>query len=179
MANSEFWFGSVWFGVTGEGKVRFSSGSGFVFNYSIRITASSVNVSPYAVSTFRSIDWLKVNVCPELRRLNTSILAIWNFIFVLMSAVNSTAITDCRGPKKNWRRRRAERYTAGFMSINTLLFNATRPVQPVATRRQPAIVKLLLLIYSFQFRPAFRATTTPNQPRPLPSLTHSWTHLWF
>jgi len=38
---------------------------------------------------------------------------------------------------------------------------------------------LLLLIYSFQFRSAFRATATPSQPRPLLSLTHSWTHLWF
>jgi len=34
------------------------------------------------------------------------------------------------------------------------------------------IVKLLLLIYSFQFRSAFPATTTPSQPRPLPSQTH-------
>ena len=54
----------------------------------------------------------------------------------------------------------------------------TRTVQPVVTCRQspnvhkPAIVKLLLLIYSFQFRSAFRATTTPIQPRPLPSPTH-------
>jgi len=60
----------------------------------------------------------------------------------------------------------------------------TRPVQPVATCRQspylhkPAIVKLLLFIYSFQFRSAFRATTTPSQPRPLQSVTHSWTHVW-
>ena len=37
---------------------------------------------------------------------------------------------------------------------------------------KPAIVKLLLLIYSFQFRSAFRATTTPSQSRPLPSPTH-------
>jgi len=50
-------------------------------------------------------------------------------------------------------------------------------VQPVATCRQspyvhkPAIVKLLLLIYSFQSRSAFRATTTPSQPRPLRSPT--------
>ena len=48
-------------------------------------------------------------------------------------------------------------------------------VQPVATRRQspyahkPPIVKLLLLIYSFQFGSAFRATTTPSRPRPLRS----------
>jgi len=41
------------------------------------------------------------------------------------------------------------------------------------------IVKLLLFIYSFQFRSTFRATTMPSQPRPLPSLTYSWTHLWF
>jgi len=58
-------------------------------------------------------------------------------------------------------------------------------VQPVATCRQspylhkPAIVKLLLLIHSFQFRSPFRATTAPSQPRQFPSLTHSWTHLWF
>jgi len=54
-------------------------------------------------------------------------------------------------------------------------------VQPVATCRQspydhkPAIFKLLLLIYSFQFRSAFGATTAPSQPqirRPLPSQTH-------
>jgi len=44
----------------------------------------------------------------------------------------------------------------------------TRTVQPVATCRQspyvhkPAIVKLLLLIYGFQFRSAFRATNTPS-----------------
>jgi len=37
-----------------------------------------------------------------------------------------------------------------------------------------AIAELLLLIYSFQFRPAFRATTTPGQPRPLPSLIHAF-----
>jgi len=57
----------------------------------------------------------------------------------------------------------------------------------VATCRQlpylhkPAIVKLLLLIYSFQFRPGVRATTTPSHaatPTSVPSLTHSWTHLW-
>jgi len=52
-------------------------------------------------------------------------------------------------------------------------------VQPVATCRQspylhkPAIVKLLLLIYSFQFRYAFCATTAPSQPHPFPSPTHS------
>jgi len=68
-----------------------------------------------------------------------------------------------------------------FLILYTLL--NIRPLQPVATCRQspylhkPAIVKLL--IYSFQFGSAFRATTTPSQPRPLPSLTHSWTHLWF
>ena len=50
-------------------------------------------------------------------------------------------------------------------------------MQPVATCRQspylhkPAVVKLLSLIYSFQLRSAFRATTTPSQPGPLPSLT--------
>jgi len=44
---------------------------------------------------------------------------------------------------------------------------------------KPAIFKLLLLIYSFQFRSVFCAATTPSQPRPLQSLTHSWTHLWF
>jgi len=68
-----------------------------------------------------------------------------------------------------------------------LPFIITRPMQPMATCCQspylhnPAIVKLLLLLYSFQFRSAFRATTMPSgssQPRPLPSLTHSWTHLW-
>ena len=60
-----------------------------------------------------------------------------------------------------------------------LKFTYTRPVQPVATCRQspylhkPAIVKLLLLICSFQIGSAFHATTTPSLPRPLPSLTHS------
>jgi len=49
-------------------------------------------------------------------------------------------------------------------------------MSPIAIHK-PAIVKMLLLIYSFQFRSVFRATTAPNQPRPLPSLTHSWTHL--
>ena len=44
--------------------------------------------------------------------------------------------------------------------------------------KKPAIVKLMLLIYSFQFRSAFRATTTPSQPRQLLSQTHSWAHLW-
>jgi len=34
------------------------------------------------------------------------------------------------------------------------------------------IVKLLLLIYNFQFKYAFRAMTTSSQPRRLPSLTH-------
>ena len=64
------------------------------------------------------------------------------------------------------------------------VFIITRTVQPVATCRQspyvhkPAIVKLLLLIYSFQFRSAFRATTTPSQPRrlPLPTRLASPTH---
>jgi len=37
---------------------------------------------------------------------------------------------------------------------------------------KPVIVKLLLLIYSFQFRSAFGVTTTPSQPRSLPSPTH-------
>ena len=52
----------------------------------------------------------------------------------------------------------------------------TRTMQPVATCRQspyvhqPAIA-VCVLIYSFQFRSAFRATTTPSQPRPLTSLT--------
>ena len=35
------------------------------------------------------------------------------------------------------------------------------------------IVKLLLLIYNFQFKYAFRATLTSSQPRRLPSLTQS------
>jgi len=53
-------------------------------------------------------------------------------------------------------------------------------VQPMATCRQspyvykPAIVKLLLLIYSFRFRSTFHATTMPSQPRPLWSLTILW-----
>jgi len=36
---------------------------------------------------------------------------------------------------------------------------------------KPAIVKLLLFICSYQFRSAFRATTTPSQPRPRRSPT--------
>ena len=55
-------------------------------------------------------------------------------------------------------------------------YSDTRTVQPMATCRQlpyvhkPAVVKLLLLIYSFQFRSAFRATTTPSRPRPLDTI---------
>jgi len=68
---------------------------------------------------------------------------------------------------------------------NLLIIISTTLVQPVATCCQspyfhkPAIVKLLLLIYSFQFRSAFRA-----RPRPashahfrhshIPELTCDW-----
>ena len=40
-------------------------------------------------------------------------------------------------------------------------------MSPIAIIHKPAIGKLLLFIYSFQLRCAFRATTTPSQPRPL------------
>jgi len=43
----------------------------------------------------------------------------------------------------------------------------------VLERRQSRRTDPLLLVYSFQFRSAFRATATPSQPqlrRPLPSL---------
>jgi len=55
-------------------------------------------------------------------------------------------------------------------------------VKPVGTCRQSpspwAGYCQAAVTYSVQFRSAFRATTTPSQPRPLPSLAHSWTHLW-
>jgi len=69
-------------------------------------------------------------------------------------------------------------FKTNFLSGCSMLchYSDTRTVQPVATCRQlpfvhkPAVVKLLLLIYSFQFRSAFRATTTPSRPRPLDTI---------
>ena len=71
-----------------------------------------------------------------------------------------------------------------------LILIGTRTVQPVATCRKspnvhkPAIPKLLLLIYSFQFMACFPCNDHAQPAKPtsvadtLASPTHSWTHLW-